>query len=54
MTQSSRRSFELHVIGWPLRRVEPPALALNVSPRTGSWTTPTTGRPSATSAIETQ
>ncbi len=32
----------------------PSAVAANVSDRVGSWTTPTLGRPSTTSPIETQ
>ena len=32
----------------------PSAVAANVSPRVGSWTTPTDGRPSTTSPIDTQ
>ena len=35
-------------------RPGPSATAANVSPRIGSWTAPTAGRPSTTSATETQ
>ena len=45
---------KLSVPSVDIRMAGPPAVAANVSPRVGSCTTPTVGRPATTSPIETQ
>ena len=39
--------------GRPSRKAPPPRTAVYVSPSTGAWTAPATGRPASTSATET-
>jgi hypothetical protein len=53
-TKSDSLSFSDGTRAWPFRVARPPWNAANVSFRVGSWTTPTTGRPASTRAIETQ
>ncbi len=54
ITTSESRAFPEMRTSRPPSVAGPPAAAANVSRRSGSWTTPTTGFPSATSASETQ
>ena len=54
MTKSESLSLSEAWIAWPWSVAGPSIVAAKVSPRAGSCTTPPAGRPSATSAIETQ
>jgi hypothetical protein len=54
MTKSLSAPLSDAWIGCPPSVAGPSPVAANDSPRDGSWTTPITGRPASTSAIETQ
>ena len=53
-TRSSSRSLSDTTTARPSSVAGPPAAAAKVSSRIGSWMTPTAGRPSTSSATETQ